>query len=208
MKNFLKQMTVAVGLALMISACSGADFIAQSEETGNGGKTVIGNPNALGTVGVPNHNQLRGKYMAMMGLATPVTALDIFLTTNKNIFNGTGEANSVTPEEIQKRVEASFIACNAGIVARATNHFGPIFTGVNFGVGPAVITDAKIEQIAKDMRKIFTGQTEAPADLGQTVRDFRTQFVAGATNNAALTTALMNSLCSMLSSSPMAMAIR
>lgn len=204
--NYVNEKIIPVLMGLLLSACAG--------ETGMKGlidagplNPVIGNPNALGTVGFPPVQAVRGRMYAMMGIVAPNTALNTFVTTNRNIFNGTGEAKAVTPEEIQKRVEANFIACTAGVAARASNHFGPMFTGVNFGAGPSTIADTKIEQIASSMRQVFTGQTVTPPEVLQMIREFRAAFVAGATNNGTLTTNLMISLCTMLASSPMAMSV-
>ena len=203
--NYVNKVIAPVLVGLLLSACAG-DPNAHFAD-GDPVNPVIGNPNALGTAGFPPVQAVRGRMYAMMGITAPNTALNTFVTTNRNVFNGTGEAKAVTPEEIQKRVEGNYIACTAGIAARTSNHFGPMFTGVNFGQGPSTITDAKLEQIASSMRQVFTGQTNTPAETLQMVREFRTDFVAGATNNGTLTTNLMISLCTMLASSPLAMSV-
>lgn len=209
MKILMKRILVAVSLAIL-AACSATDNVAQNDGSGGGGnnKNVIGNPDALGTAGVPNHMAFRGRLYAMMGLSTPNTTLDTFLTNNKNIFNGTGEV-PVTPEDIQKKVESIFQAAGPGVAARASSHLSAIFQGVNFGAGPAAITDAQLDQIAMRVYKMATGNpgnpgdaNGPPADFLQNARDFRAGFVTGATNNSALTTSLMVSLVSAIGSMP------
>jgi len=204
--NYVNEKIIPVLAALILSACAGDNGM-KGLTDGDPLNPVVGNPNALGTVGFPPVQAVRGRMYAMMGISSPNTALNTFITTNRNVFNGTGEAKAVTPEEIQKKVEGNFIACTAGIQARSSNHFGPMFTGVNFGAGPSGIIDSKLEQIASSMRQVFTGQQVTPPEVLQMVREFRADFVAGATNNGTLTTNLMISLCTMLASSPMSMSV-
>ena len=200
--------TLALVVALILSACAGSQDAVTNGPVPDPTKPVIGDPNAKGTIGIRNHNELRGALYAMMGFSASVTAVDTFLTTNRQTFSGAGFVSGVTPEEIQKRVEANFTACTAGVAnpGQATV-LGPLLAGWNLNVGPGGVSNALITSYSSGLWQVATGEKVIPSDVLNSIIQFVPSFTTGAANTAATTKSLAASICAAILSSPKALAV-